>query len=97
MHKQEIISCDVCSHSMPDGKLDESDLDRCPSGRLNCGTPETASRATTSTSADKVNRCRSQGKGHRKLTEVPKAEVAGLPNEKVAETLETRLPSSEPI
>ena len=40
-------------------------------------------------------RCRSQGR-HRKLTGVPKAEVAGLSNKKVAETSGTRLPSSEP-
>ena len=35
--------------------------------------------------------------GHRKLAGVPKAEVAGLSNEKVTETSGTRLPSSEPI
>jgi hypothetical protein len=34
--------------------------------------------------------------GHRKLTGVPKAEVAGLFNEKVAETSGTRLPRSGP-
>ena len=35
--------------------------------------------------------------GHRKLAGVPKAEVAGLSNEKATETSGTRLPSSEPI
>jgi hypothetical protein len=34
--------------------------------------------------------------GHRKLTGVPEAEVAGLSNEKVTETSETRLPNLDP-
>ena len=49
-------------------------------------------------SADKGGPGRPAGAkvGHRKLTRVPKAEVAGLSNEKIAETSGTRLPSSEP-
>jgi hypothetical protein len=34
--------------------------------------------------------------GHRKLTGAPEAEVAGLSNEKVTETSETRLPNLDP-
>ena len=59
----------------------------------------TANGATTSISARNGGPGRTAGAkvGHRKLTGVPKAEVAGLSNEKVTETSGTRLPSSEPI
>ena len=60
---------------------------------VSCGTPATATGATTSTSAEKVGRGRPTGAKvvHRKLTGVPKAEVAGLSKEKVTETLGDRI------
>ena len=72
----------------------------CPSASVavSCATPATANGATTSTSARNGGPGRPAGAkvGHRKLAGVPKAEVVGLPNEKVTETSETRLPSSGP-
>ena len=66
---------------------------RSASVAATCGTPATASGATTSISAGNGDRdaLLEPRLGHRKLAGVPKAEVAGLSNEKVTEILGTGL------
>jgi hypothetical protein len=71
---------------------------RSASVALGCGTPVTASGATTSTSANKGGPgmpCQSQGRPSQ-THRVSKAEVAGLSNKQLTETSATRLPSSDP-